>query len=75
MHHIRKQNPWLTLLLLLAVGTAYPALALSLSGLNGISWGGDPVLFLWNAVRLRLGLAGLSGGRSPGVPAGRGQLL
>lgn len=64
MHHIRKQNPWLTLLLLLAVGAAYTALALSLSGLNGISWGGDPVLFLWNAlpVYLMLGLVWLASG-------------
>ncbi|MGM9579383.1 MAG: sulfatase-like hydrolase/transferase [Evtepia sp.] len=64
MHHIRKQNPWLTLLLLLAVGTAYTALALSLSGLNGVSWGGDPVLFLWNAlpVYLMLGLVWLASG-------------
>ncbi len=64
MHHIRKQNPWLTLLLLLAVGTVYTALALSLSGLDGISWGGDPVIFLWNAlpVYLMLGLVWLASG-------------
>ncbi|MBR5533352.1 MAG: LTA synthase family protein [Ruminiclostridium sp.] len=48
------RSPWLTTLLLLAVGLVYTVLSLTLSGQGEISWGGDPVLFFWNALPILL---------------------
>lgn len=47
----------LTLLLLLAAGCVISFFSLSLSGWNGIDWGGDPVLFFWNTLPVLLMLA------------------
>lgn len=56
----------LTTLLLLAAGLVFSGFSLALSGLNGVSWGGDPVLFFWNTlpIFLILGLVWLTTGQS-----------
>lgn len=64
MQRVKRKNPWLTLVLLVITGLVYSALSLALSGQGEISWGGDPVLFLWNTlpVLLMLGLVWLATG-------------
>lgn len=59
-----KRSPWLTLLLLLGTGLVYSGLSLCLSDLQGVSWGGDPLLFALNTlpVLLCLGLLWLAFG-------------
>ena len=60
------RSPWLTLLLLLAVGVMISGFSLAFSGNNGVSWGGNPVLLFWNTlpVLLLLGLVWLASGLS-----------
>ena len=60
------RSPWLTLLLLLAVGVMISGFSLAFSGNEGISWGGSPVLFFWNTlpILLLLGLVWLASGLS-----------
>lgn len=60
------RSPWLTLLLLLAVGVMISGFSLAFSGSEGISWGGSPVLFFWNTlpILLLLGLVWLASGLS-----------
>ena len=61
-----RRSPWLTLVLLLAAGIGYSYLALCLSDLKGVRWGGDPLLFFLNTlpVLLILGLLWLSTGHA-----------
>ena len=56
------RSPWLTLLLLLAVGVMISGFSLAFSGSEGIIWGGSPVLFFWNTlpIPLLLGLVWLA---------------
>ncbi len=60
------RSPWLTLMLLLAVGVMISGFSLAFSGNNGVSWGGNPVLLFWNTlpVLLLLGLVWLASGLS-----------
>lgn len=51
------RKTWLTVLLLLAAGLVFTAFSLALSGQEGISWGGDPLLFACNALPVVLVLA------------------
>lgn len=61
-----KRSAWLTLVLLLVTGLAYSTLSLCLSDLNGVSWGGDPLLFCLNTlpVLLILGFLWLATGQA-----------
>lgn len=61
-----RRSPWLTLVLLLGTGLVYSGLSLCLSDLQGVSWGGDPLLFALNTlpVLLCLGLLWLAFGQA-----------
>ena len=59
-----RRSALVTLVLLVAVGVVFSLFSLALSAWEGISWGGNPELFLWNAlpVLLLLGLLWLATG-------------
>ena len=46
----KGRSPLLSFLLLTAVGGGFSAFSLALSGWEGVSWGGNPELFLWNTL-------------------------
>lgn len=46
----KLRSPLLSFLLLTAVGVGFSAFSLALSGWEGVSWGGNPELFLWNTL-------------------------
>ena len=47
---IPRRSALVTLVLLVAVGVVFSLFSLALSAWEGISWGGNPELFLWNAL-------------------------
>lgn len=55
--HRLPKHPALTALLLLGVGILYSDFSLMLSAKDGISWGGDPMLFALNTIPVLLMLA------------------
>lgn len=61
-----RRSALVTLVLLVAVGVVFSLFSLALSAWEGISWGGNPELFLWNAlpVLLLLGLLWLATGQA-----------
>lgn len=59
MQRKKRENSWLTLMLLLVVGLVYSGFSLSLSGQGEVSWGGDSALFFWNTLPVVLVLMGL----------------
>ena len=63
---IPRRSALVTLVLLVAVGVVFSLFSLALSAWEGISWGGNPELFLWNAlpVLLLLGLLWLATGQA-----------
>ena len=63
---IPRRSALVTLVLLVAVGVVFSIFSLALSAWEGISWGGNPELFLWNAlpVLLLLGLLWLATGQA-----------
>ena len=51
---IPRRSALVTLVLLVAVGVVFSLFSLALSAWEGISWGGNPELFLWNALPVLL---------------------
>jgi len=49
-----RRSALVTLVLLVAVGVVFSLFSLALSAWEGISWGGNPELFLWNALPVLL---------------------
>ena len=61
---IPRRSALVTLVLLVAVGVVFSLFSLALSAWEGISWGGNPELFLWNALPVLLLCAAYNGIRN-----------
>ena len=54
LRYLNETFYFVTLVLLVAVGVVFSGFSLALSAWEGISWGGNPELFLWNALPVLL---------------------